>query len=223
MTSRAVGPQETAGAASPAYDSAATGQRHTSRDQAEFARLYKQVYPGMVSFGRRYLAPHDAEDIAQEILSGVWVRWDLFPAEARVERFFLSAMHRRVMSEQRARYAERAALDVDTLRSLANERSPDPVAEVESWELASAIERGVVAMPEARRKVWRLIRDDGLSYAQAAQALGVSQNTIRKQMSRALSGLRDVLERAGYAPAGAGPGRRATSETAKDILEPRED
>ena len=218
---RMAGPQTTASpAASAGYDhdaveSGASAANATPTERSEFTRIYMEVLPAMVSFGRRYITEHHAEDVAQETLAGIWSRWSRIPPESRTLRFFLAAMHRRVISERRSQIAEDAAMAEGSAWTLGGEHE-NPESAVESWELAHVIEQAVERMPEGRRLVWQLIRDDGMSYARAAQTLGVSQNTIHKHMSRALADLREVIEIAGYpaTPDGksAGEGKTQGSE-----------
>ena len=205
MTSARTGPQSTAGPVPPAaYDGSVTdnGPQVSPAERGEFERIYKEAFPAMVSFGRRYVSEEDAEEVAHETLAGIWSRWDKIPAESRIQRFFLSAMHRRVLNERSSQNARAAALAKVGSMDATGHWTDDPTAAVEAWELAGIVDRAIHGMPEGRRLVWQLIRDDGMSYALVSKALSVSENTIRKHMSRALTDLREALDAAGYAPPG---------------------
>jgi RNA polymerase sigma-70 factor (ECF subfamily) len=65
--------------------------------------------------------------------------------------------------------------------------------EVELNDLAAATERAVDALPERTRAVYTLRRHAGLGYHEIATVLGVSQNTVKTLMGRAIQSLRVAL------------------------------
>jgi RNA polymerase sigma-70 factor (ECF subfamily) len=60
-------------------------------------------------------------------------------------------------------------------------------------ELATAIETAVSDLPARAREIWRLSRDEQLSYAEIARILGISIKTVETHMGRALRALRSRL------------------------------
>jgi RNA polymerase sigma-70 factor (ECF subfamily) len=60
-------------------------------------------------------------------------------------------------------------------------------------ELAGKIERSIGALPEECRKVFVMSRTDGMSNREIASALGISENTVKVQIYRALKKLRVTL------------------------------
>jgi RNA polymerase sigma-70 factor (ECF subfamily) len=56
-----------------------------------------------------------------------------------------------------------------------------------------AIREAIAQLPERSRAVFLLCRDQGLSYADAAEVLGISPVTVKSQMGRALASLRTSL------------------------------
>ena len=62
------------------------------------------------------------------------------------------------------------------------------------------IERALEALEEPFRTVVQMVDVSGLSYAEAANALGVPIGTIMSRLHRACSRIRERLDRAGLAP-----------------------
>src|SRR5437773_2564826 len=74
--------------------------------------------------------------------------------------------------------------------------APRPVPPEEDFHagaLAVAVERAVTELPPRCREVFTLTRDQHLSYAEAADVLGISPKTVEIHMGRALSLLRSKL------------------------------
>ena len=60
-------------------------------------------------------------------------------------------------------------------------------------ELRDHIQRAILSLPEDQRAILVMVDVQGLSYAEAAEAAGISIGTIKSRMSRARSRVRDSL------------------------------
>src|SRR5207247_7670432 len=79
------------------------------------------------------------------------------------------------------------------------ERTQEFQCDLESRELAAAVERALAALPPKRAAVCRLRLMDGLSYAQIAHRLGIGTKTVETQPSRGLKTVREQTRTAHYA------------------------
>lgn len=77
-----------------------------------------------------------------------------------------------------------------------------PLANLISQEIVAEIEQAIQELPDHCREIFSLSRFEELSYEEIAQRLGISINTVRTQMSRALQKLRSSLKQ--YLPVIAG-------------------
>ena len=68
-------------------------------------------------------------------------------------------------------------------------RSDQPDEQVESKELAEAIEEAMRRLPPKCREIFSLAKFDGLSYQEIAEIQNVSINTVKTQLKRALKSL----------------------------------
>lgn len=190
-----------------------------------FEQAYREMFPRMYGLARQYLSRDDAYDVTQDTLAGMWKRWNRIPAEMRTVAFYLRAVHRRVLNEQRDRRRRDAVSERWTAGADRAVAEDVLRADMLHWELAEIVDKAVAAMPAARREVWDLIRANSMSYEDAAKILRVTKHTIRKQMSLALRQLRAALEEAGYAPDDRGgrvPPRDDDVQAIGDDMEPGE-
>ena len=70
-----------------------------------------------------------------------------------------------------------------------------PEAQVNRRELAAILEEAVDALPDLYRVTFMLREIDGMDTTQAAQALGVSEDVVKKRLSRARALLRRHVEK----------------------------
>ncbi|AXL49324.1 DNA-directed RNA polymerase sigma-70 factor [Paraburkholderia caffeinilytica] len=95
-----------------------------------------------------------------------------------------SIVHSTWINELRARNVRsRSSMEWDDnfLETVADPGARNPEATMLSGEIIAAVER----LPEAQRIVMLLVAVEGLSYAEAADTLGVPIGTIMSRLSRA--------------------------------------
>jgi RNA polymerase sigma-70 factor (ECF subfamily) len=68
-----------------------------------------------------------------------------------------------------------------------------PDRELRTTELAAALQSALARLPERRRLVFTLSREQGLTYNEIAKLLGISPKTVEMQMGRAYRTLRKYL------------------------------
>jgi RNA polymerase sigma-70 factor (ECF subfamily) len=149
-----------------------------------------------------------AQDAAQEAFVRLWEhreRWESGSARAVLFRIGRNvALDERRRAEVRRRWALSPSAEPPS-------RVPTPGEELEAAEFADRFWSALEDLPPRRREVFELVRFGGLSYAEAAHVMDLSEQTVANQMSRALKALRHLL--AGFLSdadaAGAGRGREA--------------
>jgi RNA polymerase sigma-70 factor (ECF subfamily) len=169
--------------------------------RARVDTLFREHYTGLCGFVVRYVRSRAvAEEIVQELFLWIWERLEAgdlpaAPLAADVSvitrAYLYAAARNRAISVLRReqlerRYTERQARDVDTSERTVHE-------DVEDAELAHAARRAIAALPEKCRLVFTLNRQQGLTYAEIAQVLGVSVKAVEANMTRALKALRVSL------------------------------
>lgn len=79
--------------------------------------------------------------------------------------------------------------------SLVESNDPDPEQQASASELREVMEREIAALPDSFRVVIMLRDVDGMSTAEAAGCLGISEDLVKTRLHRARSLLRDNLYR----------------------------
>src|SRR5205085_2705804 len=68
---------------------------------------------------------------------------------------------------------------------------PDDLAATR--QIAARARATIDRLPEPQRAAWQLVRDDGLSVAEAAQVLGTTTAAVKQRLFRAYEALRAVV------------------------------
>lgn len=172
--------------------------RYARGDDAAFAEVYDALADRLHRFLRR-LARNEAT--AEDLLQQTFLR--MHDARARFHDGadvvpWAYAIGRRVFLDH-ARRAKRLALTADVEESGAAPPSPEPDAEamLAAFELGARVRAELAEMPPVLREAFVLVRDEEMSMAQAAAALGISIAATKVRAHRAYERLRAMLEAEG--------------------------
>jgi RNA polymerase sigma-70 factor, ECF subfamily len=170
--------------------------------QALVERHRSMVYRVAYQFAGNH---HDAEDIAQEVFIKVYRSLDKFRRDAQVS----SWMYRIVMNacidhRRRQAPAGAAAFGEEAEQRLLNtpEENPGPEERAYAGELGQALESEINRLPNGQRIVFVMRHHQGLKLAEIAEALGLAEGTVKRQLHAAVHRLRLALTRSNVAAGG---------------------
>jgi RNA polymerase sigma-70 factor, ECF subfamily len=146
----------------------------------------------------------EAEDVMQQAYVNAYAHLRQFDRRAK----FSTWLTRIAVNEALARvrkigryepFDEQAAGD-----SMMTRQQADPERQAFARELGTLLETAVDALPDGARETFVLREVEGLSTAETAECLGVTEDVIKTRLSRARAALRrDLFERAGLAASNA--------------------
>jgi len=161
-----------------------------SGDPKTLARLQAAYWGRLVQYADRILeGGSDPQDVVQEAFIRLWTHRERWSPEGSV-RSLLYTVTRNAALDERRRGARRAkaSLAADPPAGRAG-----PADRAIAEELLQAAAEAVSRLPPKRQEVFRLAREEGLTYAEIASVLEVSPQTVANQMSLALGDLRRAL------------------------------
>ena len=155
-------------------------------DRSAFDALYLKYAAKTEEFLYRMLKDHsEAEDITQDIFLKIWRNRTSIGAVDAFGPYLFRMARNPVNRSVRENYARRASL-------LPEYELPDSA--IDSRDLLLLIRMVVEKMPEQRRRIFRMSREEGLSNDQIAEQLSISRRTVENQISRALAELRKLVK-----------------------------
>ena len=166
-------------------------------DAQAFEALFRAYVEPLCSFAYSYVeSESQAQEIVQDLFGRLWERRETLERPRSVRAYLYGATRNRVLNELRHARVERAflsrALRLESVRT-SGPRPVPPEEDLNASALAVAAERAVAELPPRCREVFTLTRDRHLSYAEAADVLGISPKTVEIHMGRALTFLRQRL------------------------------
>jgi RNA polymerase sigma-70 factor (ECF subfamily) len=171
---------------------AAWVERIRTGDPAAFEALFHAYHAPLCAFAYRYLDARDlAEEVVQEIFLFVWERRETWDVRTSVKGYLFTAVRNAALSYLRHERVVRRR-EAETVERL-DGPSAGADAEAAAAETLAAVQRAVSRLPERCRLVFTLHREQGLTYSEIAEVLGISPKTVEAQMARALQSLRKAL------------------------------
>jgi len=168
-----------------------------------FQEIYERFQPGVLRFLSRLVGQEEAEDVAQEVFLRVDRGLEGFRGESSmgtwIYRIARNAALDRLRSQpawlENARQLRAHDSDEDPLDIVS--QLPDERASLERHligkEMSECIRGRVDTLPESYRRVLVLSELVGMTNAEIASALGVSEGAVKIRLHRARSLLREDL------------------------------
>lgn len=166
------------------------------RDPDAFEAFYREHLPWVRRFvARRVDDPHTAADLTADIFLAVIDSAAGYRAASGTPAAWLAGISRNVVADHfRRRRREARASSRLSGRALLDEPSVERIADrIDSERLTRELYRSLAGLPDNQRSVVELVAVDGLSLAEAAQALGIPAGTARVRYHRARRQLQDIL------------------------------
>ncbi|MFN3564503.1 MAG: RNA polymerase sigma factor [Burkholderiaceae bacterium] len=144
-----------------------------------------------------------ADDLTQDTLERAWIKRGLWRAQTgstdgKLRAWLFAVMHHVFIN------GVKRTRQFDSLDDPAGAH-PEPAsagASAETDAALSDVHAALRRLPEEQREVLLLVGLEQLSYAEAAQALGVPIGTVMSRLSRARERLRQLLDEGGAGPQG---------------------
>jgi RNA polymerase sigma-70 factor, ECF subfamily len=169
--------------------------RYARGDDAAFAEVYDLLAPRLFGFLLRYTRDHArVEDVVQQTMLQMHKnRGRFLPGAEVIPWAFAIARRLLIDSHRRGGREVLAKVDDDSAAQLlvALDAPADQVAIAK--EIAARLSEELAKLPENQRVAFELIKQDGLSVAEAAQALGTTVAAVKLRAHRAYEALRETL------------------------------
>jgi RNA polymerase sigma-70 factor (family 1) len=166
----------------------------SQRKETALDTLMKRYWEGLFRKCYALLRDEDAaKDCVQEIFISLW-RHESPTEIENLDHWLHQAARFRAMAAIRT--AKRKALIEDHASKLTTIiLYSDGLNSLLLKELKEKLEKVIGTFPEQQQQVWRLNREEGMTYKEIAEALGISQKTVEKKMSASLKILRKNFDK----------------------------
>jgi RNA polymerase sigma-70 factor, ECF subfamily len=165
-------------------------------DLVAFEGLYRAMHQPLLAFATRYLSEvARAEELVQDLFFDLWRTHADWRVTGSVSAYLYAAVRNRALNLRRRDAVEQGWADDeahDDVRVL--HAAPAPADTIlETAELTARLATAMARLPARCGLIMQMRWHGGLSYADIATTLGISQKGVENQLSRGLKALRAEL------------------------------
>jgi RNA polymerase sigma-70 factor (ECF subfamily) len=164
-----------------------------------FNIVFKSFYSLLCAYARELVKSYQtAEEIVQDVFVKLWENHSRLHIETSLKAYLYRSVYNGCLNfirdTKKTSYQHVDIHNSGYLDELVTEEpewlsSPERIDRMED-----AIKRTIHELPEQCRQIFILCRHEHLSYPQIAEKLGVSLSTVKTQMGRAMSRLKEAVD-----------------------------
>ena len=170
-------------------------------DLAAFEELVRQNEKRVYAVALRSCgSPEDAADITQEVFLRAWRSIESFRGDSGFTTwlFHTTATLCSVFAPRKTAQPPVQSLEgEDEAGRPVADPAPTPEEQLENSEIGRELAAALDAVSEEHRRIVLLRDVSGLSYTEIAEALEISEGTVKSRLSRARIALRTILQKRG--------------------------
>lgn len=159
-----------------------------------FRLLFDQFGPKIYAFALSYLKNEsDAEELLQEVFLKLWEVRSTLDSSKNLKSFLFKICINLIYDSIRRKNIEQVYIDYSGRNN--------PLSGDSTWheviynDMYDQLQQLIAAMPEQRRLIFRLSKEEGLSNEEIAVRLNLSRRTVENQLYRAISFLKDKIDK----------------------------
>ncbi len=164
-------------------------------DKRCFRILYRRFYSGLCQFACQYTGrPDIAEEIVQEIFMKLWEGRKRYKIEGSIKSYLYGSVRNGSLNYLNhlvleRKFSNETAARIHRAISYMQICQEDGSSILIDKEFEKYLAEALESLPARCREIFLLNRKEGLSHSEIADKLGLSKNTIQKQMSIAIEKL----------------------------------
>lgn len=163
-------------------------------DQAAFKELYQQQVFRLFQFAFSFVKQRQAaEEIVNDVFLKLWQQRDTLHKISNVQVYLYVAVKNTALNYLRATTSYQQ-IDLDSVEAQHFHFTMGTEQLLLTHELQKAIAAAVNQLPPRCKLIFKLIKEDGLSYKEVAAILDVSVKTVDTQLTIALKKLEQTLK-----------------------------
>jgi len=169
-------------------------------NKTAFNELFATYYAKLIAFAYQYTKQlESAEEMSSELFVKLWLKRAQLSKVLNPEVYLYVSIKNACLNLIRADKKRPVLPYIEDQSMLADGMAVE--SKLEDKELTRLLNHAVNSLPEQRRIIFKLIKEDGLKTNEVAEILGLSKRTVENQLYKAVKTLAEILSAyLGYHP-----------------------
>jgi RNA polymerase sigma-70 factor (ECF subfamily) len=163
-------------------------------DCMAFEKVFFSFADRLYYFAMRYLRnQHDAEELVQEVFVKLWENRESLNEELSFSGYLFTITRNTIFNQNRKKINEQAYQEyVKHALQVASTKMEDDLIYA---DIKNLIDKVVEDLPPQRKLVYKMSRDQGLTYKEIAQELSLSERTVEAHIRLALKTITEFVDK----------------------------
>jgi len=174
------------------FDEAQLFEQLKAGDVDAYKEIYRRYHAQLYNYVRRFVkVPELAEDVLHDVFIKLWeIREQLNPQLPvvayiyRITRNHVFKLIKKISVETELRSRVISIIDSNYV---------EPESEMQWLEYAHLLEGAIDQLSPQCKKVFKLCRQEGKTYEETAQELGISKHTVKEHMMNAMKSIKNYF------------------------------
>jgi len=163
-------------------------------DQKAFRQLYQSYFHQLYQFAFSFVhSKENAEEIVNDVFLNLWQKSETLHSIQNINVYFYVAVRNASLNLLRRNHPHQSVC-LDTVNVEGAHLFVNPESILISRELMLQIQEAVNTLPPRCRLIFKMIKEDKLSYKEVAAILEISVKTVDAQLCIALKKLSHLLQ-----------------------------
>jgi len=158
-----------------------------------FNQLFDRYFEPLYRFATTYVKNTDAaEELVMDLMHNIWKKRAQLVIRGEVKIYLFSALKNIVFNHIRKRELQTVA--IHTIPEITNFAHTSLEEAIDGKELEKIYQLKLEKLSPQRKKIFKLSREENMTYPQIAEQMNLSINTIKTQMVVSLKYLREQMK-----------------------------
>ncbi|WP_372934322.1 RNA polymerase sigma factor [Mariniphaga sediminis] len=168
-----------------------------ANDKDAINKLYEMFSRKLYNFAFSYLkTEEDALDVVQTVFINLWDKRKNISDDSNLESYLFTVTKNTVISTFRKKVQEKKYLENLRQTTVLSYNDTDEKYDYEI--LYEKIQKLIEELPEKRRHIFKLYKEEGLSNKEIAEKLNISVKTVEDHKTKAKHFIKNNLEKSGF-------------------------
>ena len=164
-------------------------------DKKAFSIFFDLYYTRLMNLAMLYLPQYEqAEEIVSNVFLKILENREKLKTVTNIKGYLFIMVKNASLNYLKSKKRDNGNYRIDDIKDHLSTDFIDPEKKLINDDLRMALNMAIHRLPPKRRMVFKLVKDEGLSYKEAAAILDLSDRTIEVHLKLAIQDLRKLLQ-----------------------------
>ncbi|MBD8488494.1 RNA polymerase sigma-70 factor [Echinicola sp. CAU 1574] len=164
-------------------------------DEKAFSVFFDHYHTRLLNLALLFLPNYQqAEELVSEVILKLLQKREGLLQIQNFEGYLFKMVKNRALNSIKASSREKGKISIDDIQDYLIPDVSDPEKKMINGDLKRELNRVIANLPPKRRLVFKMVKDENLSYKEVAEILEISERTVEVHLKLAITDLRGTLQ-----------------------------